>query len=187
MSQGIHWDLYLPEGAAPGVLLEELRTYLWTQGFRYIGQVIHRTGEAADFSSMVESDPDRTAMILARRLLFLGRQDGVSGAYLIQDVKPVEAYALYTAPADGCEPAVFGFAHYPMEVPDVTTGEMVKTGCGEGWWGHAFCTTGRERTAHNRVLKALHFLRLRNAVAAIQDETSGDPEIFDDEHAAVIG
>jgi hypothetical protein len=184
MSQGIHWDLYLPDNAAPATLLDELRVHLWTQDFHYIGQVIHRIGEATDFSTLADTDPDRYPMIAARRLLFLGPD--TAGVHRIQELLPLEAYALLTAPAPGCEPAVFGFGRYPDSVVNQMTGKEIKTGVGSGWWGHSFCTTRGERPAHGRVLKALDFLQAHQALAALKDETDFAPQIIDPEHAAVI-
>jgi hypothetical protein len=186
MGQTIHWDLYLPASSDPGSLLEDLRTHLGTQSFGYVGQVIHRSAPGTDFSPLPDTDPDCYPMILARRLFFLGPHPSQPSVHRLQEYLPLQAYALLTVPASGCEPAVFGFARYPATIADHLTGEALKTGCGEGWWGHAFCTTRGERPAHDRVLKALDFLATHKAVAAINDEAHGHPQVLDSEHARVI-
>jgi hypothetical protein len=184
VSQTIHWDLYLPDAANPSALLEELRAYLWTQSFSYVGQVVHRSGENANYAKLHDTDPDRYPMIVARRLLFTGTDP--SGDYRIQDILPLEVYALLSVPVGGCEPAVFAYGRYPASILNELDGQNLATDCGEGWWGHGFCTTRAERPAHDRVLKALDFLRAHNAIAAIRDDTSFGPQIFDSIHALAI-
>lgn len=186
MSQGIHWDLYLPSEASPEALLTELRTYLWTLGFGYIGPVIHRSGAAADFSTIPDTDPDRYAMIMARRLVFLGPDPVQAHTHRLQDLLPLEVYGLLTVPASGHEPAVFDFGRYPTSTLDQSNGQTIATGCDTGWWGHGFCTTRGERPAHDRVLKALDFLSTHKAVAAIRDETHGPDRILDFAHTTSI-
>ena len=183
MSLSVHWDLYLPKTAAAGGVLEELRSYLEMQNFYYVGPLVHRSGEEADFRNLAHGEPDRYAMIIARRLLFMGRGPKPDVNY-IQDVLPLEVYALLTSPGAGAEAAVFALGRYPAKVVNLASGEEVPTGCGEGWWGHGFCNA--RGVAHARLFKALDFLAARGALAGVNDEIGMESEILDPEHAVVV-